>query len=106
MKNLTWVISLGLCLGVSQMGSYVVAADLEGNEESLYSGNMLDPNKWIRRMEQWKSEQDRKSIDQMLNNALADLEWPDHGSNDPPKQKVVLQFPGDGDYQSFGWGHD
>ena len=50
MKNLTWVISLGLCLGVSQMGSYVVAADLEGNEESLYSGNMLDPNKWIRRM--------------------------------------------------------
>jgi hypothetical protein len=106
MKNLTWVIGLGLCLGVSQMGSYVVAADLEGNEESLYSGNMLDPNKWIRRMEQWKAERDRKPVDQMLNNALADLEWPDYGRIDTPKQKKLLQFPGDGDYQSFGWGHD
>jgi isoaspartyl peptidase/L-asparaginase-like protein (Ntn-hydrolase superfamily) len=53
---------------------------------------------WINDMREWKSEQDRVSIDEMLNNALGDFYWEDpDGSNDPTEQEELLQLSSDGD---------
>ena len=53
---------------------------------------------WINDMRKWKSEQDRVSIDEMLNNALGDFYWEDpDGSNDPTEQEELLQLQSDGD---------
>ena len=50
----------------------------------------------IQRMREWKSEQERTSVDDMLNNALADMEE-ENGSDDPTKSQELLQLPSDGD---------
>ena len=74
-------------------------------EERLYTGNMFNPNEWIQRMKNWEAEQNYTDPDDAINNALASLEM-DYGSDDPPKPKILLQFPSDGDYESLGWGYD
>ena len=52
---------------------------------------------WINDMREWKSEQDRVSIDEMLNNALGDFYWEDpDASNDHTEQEELLQLPSDG----------
>ena len=51
---------------------------------------------WIQKMRDWKSEQNRPPVDEMLNSALEDMEW-NYGSDDPTKQEVLLQLPSDGD---------
>ena len=56
----------------------------------------------IRREE---AKRNRNSIDDMLNNALEDMEI-DYGSDDPTEQKELLQLQSDKDRQSFRWGHD
>ena len=43
-----------------------------------------------------QAEENRNSIDEMLNSALEDMEF-DYGSDDPTKQEVLLQLPSDGD---------
>ena len=43
-----------------------------------------------------EARKNRTSIDDMLNNALADMEI-DYGKDDPTKQEVLLQLPSDGD---------
>jgi len=50
----------------------------------------------IQRMREWKSEQERTSVDDMLNSALEDMEW-NYGSDDPTKSEELLQLPSDGD---------
>ena len=47
----------------------------------------------------WEAEQNRTPVDKMLNNALADLEWYEHGSDDPTVEEELLQFPSDPDRQ-------
>ena len=54
---------------------------------------------FIHQMREWEAEQNRTPVDQMLNNALADLEWYEHGSDDPTVEKELLQFPSDPDRQ-------
>ena len=51
---------------------------------------------WIQDLREWESRKERMSIDDMLNNALADMEW-NYGSDDPAEQEELLQLPSDGD---------
>tara|TARA_B100000427_G_scaffold108423_1_gene89927 strand:- start:683 stop:883 length:201 start_codon:yes stop_codon:yes gene_type:complete len=46
----------------------------------------LNPNTAIQEMRNWKSEQERTSIEEMLNNSLEQMEWGDCGSDDTPKE--------------------
>ena len=47
---------------------------------------------WKQDMREWESRKERMSIDDMLNNALADMEWT-YGSDDTTEQEELLQFP-------------
>ena len=58
-----------------------------------------ESDKWdagtlIQKMRDWKSKQNRTSIDDMINSSLADYE---NGSNDSTEQEELLQFPSNGD---------
>ena len=57
----------------------------------------------IQEMRNWKSEQERTPVEEMLNNTLMEYE---DGSDGSTKQEVLLQLPSDGDQQGFRWGHD
>ena len=61
---------------------------------------------WIQDMREWKSEQERTPVDEMLNNSLLELELQDDGSDGTPKQKELLQFPSNGDSESPRRGYD
>ena len=65
-------------------------------------------NVWVQRMREWKSEQERISIEEMLNNSLVDYveEIKPNGCYDPTEQEKLLQLPSDQDRQSIGWGYD
>ena len=54
----------------------------------------LNMGQMIQEIRQWKSEQERTSIEEMLNNTLMEY---DYGSDDPTKQEELLQLPSDGD---------
>ena len=43
-----------------------------------------------------QAEENRNSIDDMLNSALAEMEW-NYGSDDPTESEELLQLPSDGD---------
>ena len=49
----------------------------------------------IQEMRNWKSEQERTPIEEMLNNSLEQMEWGDYGSDDTPKSEELLQLPSD-----------
>ena len=80
-------------------------AEAQEYPEVLYSDNTRMAQQWINSMRNWKAEKERTPVEEMLNSALVELEWPD-GSDDTPKPEIVLQFPSDQDRQSAGWGHD
>ena len=48
-------------------------------------------------MRNWKSEQERTPVDEMLNNSLEQLEWGDYGSDDSTESEELLQLPSDRD---------
>ena len=50
----------------------------------------------IEKMREWKSEEERIPVDDMLNNALADLENA-NGSNGSTESEELLQLPSDPD---------
>ena len=53
---------------------------------------------WIQKMRDWKSQKNRSSVEDMLNNALGDFYWEDpDGSNDPTEQEELLPLSSDGD---------
>jgi hypothetical protein len=54
----------------------------------------LNMNHIIQEMRNWKSEQERTSIEEMLNNTLMEYE---DGSDDPTESEELLQLPSDGD---------
>ena len=55
-----------------------------------------------------RGEREKKMTDPSIsiNNALANLDWYDYGSDDPTEQEELLQLPGNGDQQSIGWRYD
>ena len=54
----------------------------------------LNVNHLIQEMRNWKSEQERTPVEEMLNNTLMEYE---DGSNDPTVKEELLQLPSDGD---------
>ena len=65
-------------------------------EEIAHIGHSFPTDGWIQKMRDWESQQDRMSIDEMLNSALEDME-DNNGSNDPTKQEELLQLPSNRD---------
>ena len=59
----------------------------------------LNPNTVIQQMREWKSEQERSPVEEMLNNSLEQMEWGDYGSDGSTEQEELLQFPSDPDRQ-------
>ena len=70
-----------------------------------FEKNAFNANTMIERMREWDAEKTRTNPEDVLNNALADLDWYD-GSDDATEQKVMLQFSSDFDRQSVGWRYD
>ena len=62
----------------------------------------LNPNTVIQEMRNWKSEQERTPIEEMLNNSLEQMEWGDYGSDGSTEQEELLPLPSDEDSESTG----
>ena len=60
---------------------------------------------WIQDVRDWKAEQEREPVEDMLNSAIEDMEI-DYGSDDPTEQEVMLQLPSSESRQGTGRGHD
>ena len=70
----------------------VIGAGYFAPKAEAHMGHSFPTGEWIQKMRDWESRQDRTSVDEMLNNALADMEW-NYGSDDPTKQEELLQLP-------------
>ena len=57
-----------------------------------HMGHDFPTGEWIQKLRDWESRQDRTSVDDMLNNALADMEE-ENGSDGSTKQEELLQLP-------------
>ena len=60
---------------------------------------------WINELREWEAKKTRTDPSDSINNALADMEN-DNGSDDTPKQEVLLQLPSDEDSKSTGRRYD
>jgi len=58
-----------------------------------HMGHPFPTGEWIQKVREHESRKKRTPIDEMINNSLLELEWEEDGSNDTPKQEVMLQFP-------------
>ena len=56
-----------------------------------HMGHSFPTDGWIQKMRDWQSQQDRMSIDEMLNSALDDME-DNNGSNGSTEQEELLQL--------------
>ena len=84
---------------IGLLGSIAVAfigAGYFAPKAEAHMGHSFPTGEWIEKIRDWESQQDRMSIDEMLNSALEDMEF-DYVSDDPTKQEVLLQLPSDGD---------
>ena len=61
-----------------------------------HMGHSFPTDGWIQKMRDWQSQQDRMSIDEMLNSALEDME-DNNGRNGSTEQEELLQLPSNGD---------
>ena len=62
-------------------------------------------HKMIDKLRELKTEQNRTSIDDMINNSIANWEK-ENGSNDPTESEELLQLSSDGNSQSLRWRYD
>ena len=56
-----------------------------------------DPNQmgeWVQKMRDWKSEQEREPVEDLLNSAIAEFQY---GSDDPTESEELLQLPSNKD---------
>jgi len=84
---------------IGLFGSVAVAfigAGYFAPKAEAHMGHSFPTGEWIEKIRDWESQQDRMSIDEMLNSALEDME-DNNGSNDPTKSEELLQLPSDGD---------
>ena len=79
---------------IGLLGSIAVAfigAGYFAPKAEAHMGHSFPTGEWIEKIRDWESQQDRMSIDEMLNSALEDMEF-DYGSDDPTKQEELLQL--------------
>ena len=84
---------------IGLFGSVAVAfigAGYFAPKADAHMGHDFPTQEWIEKLREHESRQDRTPVEEMLNNALEDMEF-DYGSDDPTKQEVLLQLPSDGD---------
>ena len=84
---------------IGLLGSIAVAfigAGYFAPKAEAHMGHSFPTGEWIEKIRDWESQQDRMSIDEMLNSALEDME-DNNGSNDPTKQEELLQLPSNRD---------
>ena len=84
---------------IGLLGSIAVAfigAGYFAPKAEAHMGHSFPTQEWIEKLREHESRQDRTPVEEMLNNALEDMEF-DYGSDDPTKQEVLLQLPSDGD---------
>ena len=84
---------------IGLLGSIAVAfigAGYFAPKAEAHMGHSFPTDGWIQKMRDWKSQQDRMSIDEMLNSALDSMEY-DYGSDGSTEQEVLLQLSSDGD---------
>ena len=76
-----------------------------------YFAPKADASQWpsageaIQKIREYEAEKTRTDPEDSINNALAEMEI-DNGSDDTPKQEVLLQLPSDGDQPSTGRRYD
>ena len=80
---------------VSLLG--VIAGTFIGAGYFAPKAESASTNEWIQDMRNWKSEQNRTPLDEMLNNSLLEYEEMDYGCDDPTEQEELLQVPSDKD---------
>ncbi len=61
------------------------------------------PIYWIQELRNWENEQNRISVESMLNSSLAEF---NHGSNGSSKQEELLQFSCNEDQESLRRGYN
>ena len=84
---------------IGLLGSIAVAfigAGYFAPKADAHMGHDFPTGEWIEKLRDHESKKKRTPLDEMLNNALEDVEF-DYGSDDPTKQEVLLQLPSDGD---------
>ena len=84
---------------IGLFGSVAVAfigAGYFAPKADAHMGHDFPTQEWIDKLRDHESKKKRTPLDEMINNALEDMEF-DYGSNDPTKQEVLLQLPSDGD---------
>ena len=62
-------------------------------------------HKMVDKLRELKREQNRTSVDDMINNSIAKWEK-ENGSNDPTESEELLQFQSNGNSQSVRWRYD
>ena len=84
---------------IGLFGSVAVAfigAGYFAPKADAHMGHDFPTQEWIEKLRDHESKKKRTPLDEMINNALEDMEW-NYGSDDPTKQEVLLQLPSDGD---------
>ena len=66
----------------------------------------LNPNAMIQDLRNWEAEQNRTTAEESINRSLQEMEWEEDGSDDTPKQEVLIQLPSDKDSESPGRRYD
>ena len=61
----------------------------------------MSPNQMIQDLRNWEAEQNRTPAEESINSSLQEMEWEEDGSDDTPKQEVLLQLPSDKDSESI-----
>ena len=56
---------------------------------------------WIERLRDYEAEKTRTDPEDSINRSLQEMEWEEDGSDDTPKQEVLLQLPSDKDSESI-----
>ena len=62
-------------------------------------------HKMVDKLRELKREQNRTSVDDLINNSIANWEK-EYGSNDPTESEELLQLSSDGNSQSLRWRYD
>ena len=88
------VVAIVSAVGIGAGG--IIGSTAFAPDADAHMGHDFPTGEWIQKMRDWKSRQNRTSVDDMLNNALADMEE-ENGSNDTTESEELLQLSSDGD---------
>ncbi len=85
-------VSLLGVIACTIIGAGYFAPKAESRPYHIYEKSKPSAGEWIQNIREWKSEQNRTPVTDSINNALADLEWYENGSDDPAEQEELLQL--------------